>query len=108
MKRETLDVIGVAGSKATVSGAALTGWGWVTSNEFFGLMGVLIAVMGLLMQVYYKRKNDIRQAREAAWRERESALRERESQMRIDLMIATGMPIKPPKLPDTMPAELDE
>ena len=108
MRKEAVEITSLAGAQATVVGAALNGWGWLLSNEFFGFMGVLIAVCGLLMQQHYKRKSDMRQAKESAWRERESALRERESQIRIDLMIATGMPIKPPLAPDSQPAELDE
>ena len=102
MKTETFEALGGAGGKATVAGAGLTGWGWIVSNEFFGLMGVVIALVGLLMQLYYKRKADVRVAKEFALRAEEHAARQAERQMRIELMRATGRPIAaPPDEPDT-------
>ena len=89
MKNETIDAMGAVGSKATVAGASLTGWGWVVSNEFFGMMGVVIALSGLLMNLYYKYKSDRRTALE-------HAARMAERQMRIDLMRASGKPIMAP------------
>lgn len=89
MKLETLETMAASGSKATVAGASLSGYGWIVSNEFFGLMGVLIALAGLAMNLYYKRKADARI-------ERETLLRMQERQMRMDLMRATQQPIHPP------------
>lgn len=89
MKLETLESMASSGSKATVAGAGLTGYGWIVSNEFFGLMGVVIALAGLAMNIYYKHKADARI-------EREALQRMRERQMRMDLMQATRQPITPP------------
>ena len=99
MKNQTLDALSAVGSKATVAGASLTGWGWVVSNEFFGLMGVVIALCGLVMNLYYKYKSDRRVALE-------HAARMAERQMRLDLMRATQQPIMAPTESDY--ARLDE
>ncbi|KRC36225.1 holin [Acidovorax sp. Root219] len=61
MKNETIDQLGAAGSKTIVTGAALTSWSWFTSNEFLGLFGAAIAVAGLVLTWYYKRKSNARQ-----------------------------------------------
>lgn len=45
-----------AGPKLTMTGASFSGLGWLTSNEFFGLAGVLIGVIGLLITWHYKRQ----------------------------------------------------
>ena len=89
MRNETIDALSATGSKVTVAGAGLSGWGWVVSNEFFGAMGLLVALAGLLINLYYKRKADARI-------EREALLRIQERQMRIDLMHATQQPAFPP------------
>ena len=51
MKSETVDAIDVTmaavGTKATYTGAGVTGLGWFLSNEFFGLAGILIGLAGL-------------------------------------------------------------
>ena len=104
MKTETLDTIGAYGAKATVTGASLSGWGWVVSNEFFGLMGVAIAVVGLMVQTFYKWKSDRRVAAEYEERRQERLERKQERQVRIDLMRATGKPIAPP--PDEPESDL--
>lgn len=53
-----------AANKASVSGgfAALYG-GW-TANEFAAFGGLLIAAIGLIVQWYFKRKDDRRKAEE--------------------------------------------
>lgn len=56
--------LAAAGQKATVTGASITGVGWVFTNEFLGLAGLLVAVFGLLVNIYFKRKEDQRQERE--------------------------------------------
>lgn len=50
-----------AGQKTTMAGASATGAAWVFSNEFLGLMGLLVAIGGLLVNIYFKRKEDARQ-----------------------------------------------
>lgn len=55
MKSEAIDItIAAAGSKTTYIGAGVTGLGWFLSNEFFGLVGVLIGVIGLTVNIYFK------------------------------------------------------
>ncbi len=49
------------GSKATYTGAGASVFGWLTSNEFAVLVGVVIAVAGFLVNWYYRHKEDKRQ-----------------------------------------------
>ncbi len=48
------------GSKATYTGAGTTLLGWLTSNEFAVLVGVLIGVGGFIVNWYYRHKEDKR------------------------------------------------
>ena len=76
MKAEAIDLsIAAAGSKATYVGAGVTGLGWFLSNQFFGLMGVLIALAGLPMNWHYKRKAERLIIREAEQRYQELQMR---------------------------------
>ena len=68
MKTETIEQVGGAANKVTLAGAGMTGWGWLASNEFLGLVGALVAVGGLVVTWYYKREANRRQAREHALR----------------------------------------
>lgn len=61
MKNETIDALGATGTKAIATGAGLTSFGWITSNEFLGLVGATVAVAGFVITWYYKRKSDARQ-----------------------------------------------
>lgn len=55
MKSEAVDItIAAVGSKTTYIGAGVTGLGWFLSNEFFGLVGLLIGVIGLSVNIYFK------------------------------------------------------
>lgn len=57
MKSETLDAtMAAVGTKATYTGAGVSGLGWFLSNEFFGLAGVAIGLAGLLITWHYKRQ----------------------------------------------------
>lgn len=56
MKTETLETAAAASAKTTVAGAGITGFGWVTSSEFFGLVGVLVAVASFVVTWYFKRE----------------------------------------------------
>lgn len=85
MKTETIDAVGRTGQLVTQSAAAFTGWAWLTSNEFYGFIGALVALGGLWITFYYKRKADRRM-------EEEHALRMKERQQRLDLMLATANP----------------
>ena len=64
MKSETLDTLSATGTKTIVTGVSMTGWGWFTSNEFFGLIGAAVAVAGLAITWYYKHKANKRHERE--------------------------------------------
>ena len=64
MKTETIDAIAAAGGKTTIAGASMTGFGWLTSNEFLGLVGAAVAIGGLLVNWYYRRESNKRQAAE--------------------------------------------
>ncbi len=82
--------ISAAGSKATYTGASMTIGGWLLSSEFAVLFGMVLGVLGLIVNFYYKRKltnEEIRLKREAAEREREAAERERiEHERRMDML----------------------
>ncbi len=65
--------IAATGSKATYTGAGMTIGGWFLSSEFAVLMGMLLGVLGLLVNWYYKHKltmAEIRLKEEQAARER--------------------------------------
>ena len=68
MKNETIDAIDATmaaiGTKATYTGAGVSGLGWFLFNEFFGLAGVIIGTVGLLITWFYKHKADARHTRE--------------------------------------------
>lgn len=64
MRNETIEALGATGSKTIVTGAGLTSFGWLTSNEFLGLVGAIVAVAGLVITWYYKREANRRHARE--------------------------------------------
>jgi len=64
MKTETIEQVGGAANKVTLAGAGISGWGWLASNEFLGLVGALVAVGGLVVTWYYKREANKRHAAE--------------------------------------------
>ena len=68
MKTETIEQVGGAANKVTLAGAGITGWGWLASNEFLGLVGALVAVGGLVVTWYYKREANKRLIEEHKWR----------------------------------------
>lgn len=53
-----------AGSKATFTGASTSVVSWFLSSEFGMLMGILIGVVGLAVNWYYKHKEDKRRQAE--------------------------------------------
>ena len=85
MKPETLDSIGTAGMKVSVLGAGTAGAGLWTASEVAAIVGALVAIAGLIITWYYKRKANLRL-------ELEHLLRQQERQMRMDLMRATDQP----------------
>jgi hypothetical protein len=63
------------GSKATYAGATTTVGAWFLSSEFGVLMGVLIGIVGVSIQWYYKHKltmAEIRYKQEQNEREKEA------------------------------------
>lgn len=55
-------------SKATYTGAATMGLGWLVSSEAAVLMGMIIGIAGFLVNWYFKTKQDRRAEREHAAR----------------------------------------
>lgn len=109
IKIETIESVAAAGNKATMAGAGMTGLGWFTSNEFFGVVGALVAIGGLLITWYYKREASKLRRADDARRQKEHELRISERQMRIDLMRSTGRPIyQPERDTDLGVLEVDE
>ena len=99
MKAEAIDLtIAAAGSKVTYAGTGVAGLAWLLSSQFFGLMGVLIALAGVLINWHYKRKASQRM-------ELESRSRREESQLRMELMRKTGRVIPDPTCVVGEPAE---
>lgn len=61
MSNETFDAtLAAIGSKTAYTGASVSGVGWFLSNEFFGLAGVAIGVIGLSINWHYRAKADER------------------------------------------------
>lgn len=46
--------------KATYGGAGTGVLGWITNNNLLGLIGVIVAICGFLLNWYYKAKEDKR------------------------------------------------
>lgn len=56
-EQHTIDAtMAAVGSKGTYTGATMTVGAWFLSSEFGMLMGLLIGVVGLAIQWYYKHK----------------------------------------------------
>lgn len=56
--------IATAASKATFAGAGTSIFGWLTSSEFGVVAGIVIGVVGLCVNWYFRRKTDKREQRE--------------------------------------------
>ncbi len=65
MKQETQDIISAWSSKVTMVGGGTGLVGFLGSSHFIGLVGLIVAVGGFLVNWYYKHKEDRR--REAKW-----------------------------------------
>jgi hypothetical protein len=86
MKTETLETIGAAGNKLTITGGALAVAGKWTATDIAAYVGAAVAIIGLLITWYYKREANKRTARYYA-------MKERESELRIEMMRSTGRPV---------------
>lgn len=65
MKSEAAEATAAAiASKATQAGAGAAVFGGLTANEFAAFGGLIVAVLGLLVQAYFKRRADARHAAE--------------------------------------------
>ncbi len=67
-------VISTSG-KTTMGGAATSVLGWLASVNWIGVSGILIALAGLIVNVYFQARRDRRETAES--RERVQALRAR-------------------------------
>jgi O-antigen ligase len=56
MSSEVDAVLAATGSKATYGGSATIIGGWWLSSEFAVLVGMIVGVVGLIVQFHYKRK----------------------------------------------------
>lgn len=56
--------VAAVGGKATYAGSGSAVLGWLMSNEFAVVGGLLIGFAGLLVNWYYKRKSDRRKQAE--------------------------------------------
>ena len=63
------------GSKTTLAGSATAGLGWATSSAFFGWVGVIIALLGLGVNYYFRRKEHELRLRDDARKEAEHLAR---------------------------------
>lgn len=52
-------------NKTTICGAAMGVLGWLSSINWIGLFGVLVAVVGLMVNVYFQHRRDKREQRES-------------------------------------------
>jgi hypothetical protein len=56
--------LAAVGHKTAQAGAGTTLMGWLLSSEGTAAAGICIGVIGLLVQLYYKRKQDKREQEE--------------------------------------------
>lgn len=75
MKIETIETLANVGSKTTAGGAGLGVAGAFIASNFIGLAGIVIALLGVWVNVHYKRKAAKRYAEESAAREARHAAR---------------------------------
>lgn len=62
VKDPTAEVIASFASKATYSGGATAVVGGLTANEIAAFVGAAVAVLGLVVQIYFKARSDRREA----------------------------------------------
>jgi hypothetical protein len=64
MLNDQFDAIADAGHKTAQTGGGITILGWLTSSQGGVAIGIVIGVLGLLIQWYYRRKQDQREEAE--------------------------------------------
>ena len=86
MKTETMEAISSAGVKASVAGGIAAVFGGLTAADLAAYVGAIVAILGVLVNSYYKHKADKRHALENQRRDAERSLR-------MELMRTSGVPI---------------
>ncbi|CAN7536502.1 holin [Variovorax sp. LjRoot130] len=62
MSREAIEAtVAAAGSKVTYTGAGASVASWLLSSEFGVAAGLLLGIAGLLVNIYFKRQENLRQ-----------------------------------------------
>ena len=64
MKTETMEAISSAGVKASVAGGIAAVFGGLTAADLAAYVGAIVAILGVLVNSYYKHKADVRHTRE--------------------------------------------
>lgn len=65
MSRDAIEATVIAATnKATATGSVTALLGWLTTNEALGLMGLAVGVLGLVINVHYRWKQDAREQRQ--------------------------------------------
>lgn len=81
MRQEVSDAaLASIGVKTTLSGVASSGIAILTSIELFSYVGFFLALIGVLINWYYKRKDDRRKQAELALKRADDARKEAEHQ----------------------------
>lgn len=88
MKIETFEQIASVGNRTTLVGGTAGAVGAFLTSNLVGLLGVLVALIGVLVNIHFKR---------AARKQRDeiAELQKEEIRTRTKLMLATGTPIFP-------------
>ena len=58
MNQQTIETVASVSSKISYSGAGGAVFFGLTANEFAALVGAVVAVIGLIVNIYYKHKAD--------------------------------------------------
>ena len=64
MKTETMETISSASVKASVAGGIAAVFGGLTAADLAAYVGAIVAILGVLVNSYYKHKADKRHTRE--------------------------------------------
>lgn len=89
MKNETIELMANAGNRTTGGGAIVSFFGWVASSNAIGILGLAVAILGALVNWYYKREANRRAVVQAD-------LNRQEQLLRMQLMRSSGMPTATP------------